>query len=76
MSNDTEKKNMGKPDEISGLTADFVCFVCGAVFVTDEDRKSHLEKESHGKLDNDVTKEERRKASEQEKINEARTHRI
>jgi hypothetical protein len=63
-------------DGISGLTADFVCFVCGAIFTTDEDRKVHLEKEAHGKLHDDLTEEERQKALEQEKLNEERIHRI
>jgi hypothetical protein len=61
---------------IRGLTADFVCFVCGAIFTTDEDRKVHLEKEAHGKLHDDLTEEERKKALEQEKLNEERIHRI
>jgi len=53
-----------------------VCFVCGAVFTTDEDRKAHLEKEAHGKLHDDMAEEERKKALEQEKLNEEQIHRI
>ena len=73
----TDLRN-AKPDrrDISGVIADFVCFVCGAVFTTDEDRKVHLEKEAHGKLHDDITEEEKRRALEQEKLNEERSHRV
>ena len=69
-------KNPNNGDTIPRITADFVCFVCGAVFTTDEDRKAHLEKEAHGKLHVDMAEEERKKALEQEKLNEERIHRI
>ena len=39
--------------DISKVTGDFQCFVCGAIFTTDEDRKQHLEKEAHGQLRDD-----------------------
>ena len=39
---------MSKEDELEKVTSDFQCFVCGAVFTTDEDRRQHLEKEMHG----------------------------
>jgi hypothetical protein len=68
--------NSNNSDTIARITADFVCFVCGAVFTTDQDRKAHLEKEAHGKLHDDIAEEERRKALEQEKLNEERIHRI
>lgn len=58
------------------VTADFQCFVCGAIFNTDEDRKQHLEKEAHGGLHGESTAEERKVASEQEKLNEGRPHRV
>jgi hypothetical protein len=63
-------------DSVARVTADFICFVCGAVFTTDEDRRVHLEKEAHGKLHDEITEEEKRKAIEQEKLNEERTHYI
>jgi hypothetical protein len=69
-------KNLNNSNNVPHMTADFVCFVCGAVFTTDEDRKAHLEKEAHGKLHDDITEEERRRALEQEKLNEERIHRI
>lgn len=45
-------------DGIPHTAADFQCFVCGAVFTTDEDRKHHLEKEAHGDLRDDTTEGE------------------
>ena len=53
-----------------------MCYVCGAVFTTDEDRKVHLEREAHGELHDELTQEEKRRALEQEKLNEERIHRI
>ncbi len=47
-----------KKDDLPKTTADFQCFVCGAIFTTDEDRKQHLEKEAHGQLRDDETTEE------------------
>jgi hypothetical protein len=38
---------MAEEDPQKKITADFQCFVCGAVFTTDEDRRQHLEKEMH-----------------------------
>lgn len=61
---------------ISHDTADFVCFVCGAVFTTDDDRRQHLEKEAHGKLHDTTTKEEKERAINQENLDERRTHHI
>jgi hypothetical protein len=29
------------------IAADFQCFVCGAIFTTEQDRRQHLEKEMH-----------------------------
>jgi len=62
----------GSPDE----SADFVCFVCGAVFATDDDRRQHLEKEAHGKLRETTTEEEKKLATDQENLEERRTHHI
>ena len=76
MAEGPDGKNLNGSDNIPRITADFVCFVCGAVFTTDEDRKAHLEKEAHGELHDDLTEEERKKAMEQEKLNEERIHRI
>ncbi|MDQ3851848.1 MAG: hypothetical protein M3299_03325 [Thermoproteota archaeon] len=34
-------------DSQKKITADFQCFVCGAIFTNEEDRRQHLEKEMH-----------------------------
>lgn len=39
---------MVEEDSQKKITADFQCFVCGAVFTSDDDRRQHLEKEMHG----------------------------
>ena len=70
---DIDKRHgKGVPHE----AADFVCFVCGAVFTTDDDRKQHLEKEAHGKLHDTTTEEEKKRATNQESLEERRTHHI
>jgi hypothetical protein len=41
------------------IAADFQCFVCGAIFTTEQDRRQHLEKEmqeSADKNDSDIVK--------------------
>ncbi|HMH09366.1 MAG TPA: hypothetical protein VK553_01540 [Candidatus Nitrosopolaris rasttigaisensis] len=55
------------------IASDFQCFVCGAIFTTDEDRKQHLEKESLGKL-HASSDQEKEIAKSQEAINENRRH--
>ena len=42
-----DKKQKDDQIDIPNISADFQCFVCGAIFTTDEDRKQHLEKEAH-----------------------------
>jgi len=56
--------------DIPRITADFQCFVCGAVFTSDEDRKQHLEKEALGQLRDDETAEDIEIAKNQEELNE------
>jgi hypothetical protein len=38
---------MVQEDPQKKITADFQCFVCGAVFTSEQDRRQHLEKELH-----------------------------
>jgi len=52
---------MTDEDSKEKITADFQCFVCGAIFTTDEDRRQHLEKEMHRateKKDTDIVKKQ------------------
>jgi hypothetical protein len=43
---------------------------------TDDDRRQHLENEAHGKLHDTTTKEEKKRAINQENSEERRTHHI
>ena len=59
--------------KIPTIASDFQCFVCGAIFTTDEDRKQHLEKEALGIL-LASSDQEIETAKSQEAINENRRH--
>jgi hypothetical protein len=61
---------MGEPEKIA---SDFQCFVCGAVFTTEQDRRQHLEKELAGKANDETTKEDIQTAKRQIELSE--THR-
>ena len=71
-----EDKKQNDQIDISKITGDFQCFVCGAIFATDEDRKQHLEKEAHGQLRDDGTTEEKEIAKRQEGLEESHPHHI
>lgn len=58
------------------VASDFICYVCGSVFSTDEDRRQHLEKEMHGKVREGTTQKERDVARRQEEVNESHYHRV
>jgi len=59
--------------KVSPISSDFQCFVCGAIFTTDEDRKQHLEKEAGGKLIAS-SDDEKQIANIQEALNKGRKH--
>lgn len=65
-----------RASSVDKLVADFQCFVCGAVFTTDEDRAQHLEKEAHGRLHEEASKNDSEIAQKQAKLNENHEHRI
>jgi uncharacterized C2H2 Zn-finger protein len=71
-----DKKQKDDQIDIPKISADFQCFVCGAIFTTDEDRKQHLEKEAHGQLRDDETTEEEDIAKKQEELEEKHPHHI
>jgi hypothetical protein len=54
--------------------SDFQCFVCGSIFTTDDDRKQHLEKESHGEPEDRSSPDNILIAAKQQEINDAREH--
>jgi uncharacterized C2H2 Zn-finger protein len=74
MSTMSEDKRKDDQINIPKTSADFQCFVCGAIFTTDEDRKQHLEKEAHGQLRDDETSEEKEIAKKQEELDEGHPH--
>lgn len=41
------------------IASDFQCFVCGAIFTNDQDRKQHLDKEISGTVRDEVSDEEK-----------------
>jgi len=57
-------------DELEKITSDFQCFVCGAVFTTDQDRRQHLEKEMHGKEHEGTESKDEETAREQTELSE------
>jgi uncharacterized C2H2 Zn-finger protein len=63
-------------EDLTTLTSDFQCPICGAIFTTDEDRKQHMEKEAHGELHEGTTQKEMKIAEEQEELNESHYHHI
>jgi hypothetical protein len=38
---------MTEETPVNRLAANFQCFVCGAIFTTEQDKRQHLEKERH-----------------------------
>lgn len=58
---------MPDPEEVS---SDFQCFVCGAVFTTEQDRRQHLEKEASGKLHGGATQADVEAAKSQTELSE------
>ena len=71
-----DKKQKDDQIDIPKMSADFQCSVCGAIFVTDEDRRQHLEKEAHGQLRDDETTEEKEIAKKQVELDESHPHHI
>jgi uncharacterized C2H2 Zn-finger protein len=72
----SDNNNNNRLHGTNRATADFQCFVCGAIFTTDQDRKQHLEKESHGVLRAESDKEDEEIARQQEELNESHFHHI
>jgi len=59
---------MGEAEKIA---SDFQCYVCGAVFTTEQDRRQHLEKELAGKAREDETARDVEAAKRQTELAEA-----
>jgi hypothetical protein len=58
-------------DELQKITSDFQCFVCGAIFSTDQDKRQHLQKELHGKSRDDASDDRAAIAQEQTELSES-----
>jgi hypothetical protein len=65
-----------RSSNIPKVTSDFQCFVCEAIFTTDEDRRNHLEKESREEQRDNTTEEEMEIARRQEEIQRNYQHRL
>lgn len=52
------------------ITSDFQCFVCGAIFSTDQDKRQHLEKELHGQAHDGSMKDDAKVVQEQTELSE------
>ncbi|WP_148681544.1 hypothetical protein [Candidatus Nitrososphaera gargensis] len=60
---------MSEPETVA---SDFICYVCGAVFTTEQDRRQHLEKELAGKAHDETTSKDIEIAKEQTELSETR----
>lgn len=58
---------MGEAEKIA---SDFQCYVCGAIFTTEKDRRQHLEKELAGKMHEGSTKRDAEAAKKQTELAE------
>ncbi|HEV8386690.1 MAG TPA: hypothetical protein VGQ03_03620 [Nitrososphaera sp.] len=52
------------------ITSDFQCFVCGAIFSTDQDRRLHLVEEVYGQVNEGIKREETKVVQEQTDLGE------
>lgn len=57
--------------EAEKIASDFQCYVCGAVFTTEQDRSQHLEKELAGKAREGETARDVEAAKRQTELAEA-----
>jgi hypothetical protein len=62
-------------DELQKITSDFQCFICGAIFSTDQDKRQHLQKELHGKSREGASDHDASVAQEQTELSESHKQR-
>jgi hypothetical protein len=55
------------------ITSDFQCFVCGAIFTTEQDRRQHLEKELADRASDETSSRDVQTVKRQTELSE--THR-
>jgi hypothetical protein len=56
------------------IAADFQCYVCGAIFTTEQDRRQHLEKEIAGKAHEGSSSRDTQIAKDQTELAESHRH--
>ena len=61
-----EGQDLNERSDYPKIPSDFQCFVCGARFATNGERKQHLEKTSHGGLYGGESPREREETRRQE----------
>jgi hypothetical protein len=61
-----ERQDSNERSDYPKIPSDFQCFVCGGRFATNEERKQHLEKTSHGGLYSSESAYEREDTKRQE----------
>jgi len=59
---------------IDKIIADFQCWVCGAIFTTDQDRQQHLEKEIRNEVSRENSEQDIERAKAQLQIIESLKH--
>ena len=68
--------NTNRFQGLNKTTADFQCFDCGSIFINDQDRKQHLEKEEHGLQRTESDEQDQEIAQQQEELNENHFHHV
>jgi len=77
MSDELPKKDIDYSQiKLPKFSSDFQCFVCGALFTTDDDRRQHLHKEILGEAREPSAYDDTQIAKSQEQINDSHYHYI
>ena len=71
-----EKSISSDHSQLPKFTSDFQCFVCGALFTTDEDRRQHLQKEILGRAREPSETDDIQIAKNQQHLNDSHHHYI
>lgn len=69
-----ERQDLNERSDYPKIPSDFQCFVCGARFTTNEERKQHLEKTSHSGLYGGESPQEKEDTRRQEILSNEENH--
>lgn len=69
-----ERQDLNERSDYPKVPSDFQCFVCGARFTTNEERKQHLEKTSHAGLYGGESPQEKEDTRRQEILSNEENH--